>query len=223
MHAEDVGNKLSLHTSLHRANLCNEAEMRNQKVAVASARRLIEQPEVNMSDLKEPVTEQDHVKGASDAAVTVVEYGDFQCPHCAEATQVIEELQQNDPNVRFAFRHFPLVDAHPSAVDAAIAAECAARQGKFWEFYMLLFENPTALDRASIIAYAQDVGLDLDQFQSDLEDPSVKDKINSDLASAANSGVNATPTIFINSQRYEGPHSFNELSLVIRDFEREAS
>ena len=151
------------------------------------------------------VGEDDHVQGPADAPVTLVEYGDFECPHCADAHEIVREAQARlGGRFRFVFRHFPLTQVHPHAAAAAEAAEAAAAQGKFWEMHDTLFENQENLSDSALLGYAADIGLDEEQFADDLENETYREKIEADFLSGAESGVNGTPTFFINGVRYDG-------------------
>ena len=165
-----------------------------------------------------PVGERDHSHGAPDAPVTVVEYGDFQCPHCAMAHGIVEEvLQHAGPMMRFVYRHFPLPGMHPQAVIAAQAAEAAAAQGKFWEMYDVLFLNQDALDPDDLIGYAAAIGLDTRRFVDDMERGTHAARVEDDLDSGMRSGVTGTPAFFINGERWEGPREVNFLLGAIRE------
>ncbi len=143
-----------------------------------------------MSQLTPPVTERDHAEGPANARVTLVEYGDFECPMCGEAHVVIKEAQRAfGPNLRFVFRHFPLRSSHPHALEAAKAAEAAGAQGRFWPMHERLFQHQTRLDSESLVAHARTLGLDLDRFRRDLQAQGTEDRIREDLSSGAHSGV----------------------------------
>jgi protein-disulfide isomerase len=151
------------------------------------------------------VGENDHIQGPADAPVTLVEYGDYECSHCGEAYGIVKEIQERlGDRVRFAFRNFPLTQIHPHAEAAAVAAEAAAAQGKFWEMHDKLFENQQDLSERALLSYAAELGLDEDKFASDLENGTYREKIEADFMSGAESGVNGTPTFFINGVRYDG-------------------
>ena len=160
-----------------------------------------------MSDtlLTPPVGERDHVTGFEDAPVTLVEYGDYECPYCGMAYPVVKSAQRElGKDLRFVFRNFPLAEAHPHARLAAEAAEAAAAQGKFWEMHDALFEHQDALEAEDIIGYAKSLGLDMTQFGKDLQDSKYTKRVREDFRSGVKSGVNGTPTFFINGSRYEG-------------------
>jgi protein-disulfide isomerase len=155
--------------------------------------------------LTPPVSERDHATGPADAPVTLVEYGDYECPYCGMAYQVVKSAQRElGKQLRFVFRNFPLAEAHPHARNAAQAAEAAAAQGKFWEMHDMLFEHQEALEAEDIIGYAKSLGLDMVKFARDLQDATYAKRVRDDFRSGVKSGVNGTPTFFINGSRYEG-------------------
>ena len=151
------------------------------------------------------VGEDDHVQGPADAPVTLVEYGDFECSHCGEAYGIVKDIQERlGDRLRFVYRHFPLTQVHPHAEMAAEASEAAAAQGKFWEMHDTLFENQQDLSEPALLGYAAELGLDEAQFANDLEIGTYREKVEADFMSGAESGVNGTPTFFINGVRYDG-------------------
>jgi protein-disulfide isomerase len=155
--------------------------------------------------LTPPVSTQDHAAGPDDAPVTLVEYGDYECPYCGMAHPIVKRAQQELGNqMRFVFRNFPLAEAHPHARLAAQAAEAAGAQGKFWEMHDMLFENQTALEPDDLVGYAKSIGLDITRFERDLEAGTFAKKVRDDFRSGVRSGVNGTPTFFVNGKRYEG-------------------
>lgn len=150
-----------------------------------------------------PVSPRDHSLGPVNAPVTLIEYGDFECPHCAAAYPVIRSLLETlDGRVRFVFRHFPITVSHDHAQKAAEAAEAAAEQGKFWEMYDLLFQHQDELDSDSLIRYAGELGLDVDKFTSGFLAGQFAERVYEDLTSGESSGVHWTPTFFLNGIRY---------------------
>jgi protein-disulfide isomerase len=157
--------------------------------------------------LKLPVTpDRDHMRGPLDAPLTLLEYGDYQCPYCGMAYVIVEDvIAQMGDQMRFVFRHFPLVDLHPQAERAAEAAEAAGAQGKFWNMHHMLFQNQESLSDPFLLGYAQAVGLDLARFTDDLATGIYRRKVAEDFISGVNSGVNGTPTFFINDVKHEGP------------------
>lgn len=160
-----------------------------------------------MARLVLPVSEDsDHILGPADAPITLLEYGDFECPSCGQAyPEVAEVLRQSGDHVRFVFRHFPLTRIHPHAQRAAEAAEAAAAQGRFWDMHGLLFENQQALDANDLVTYARRLDLDLVRFRDDLVSGDHLRHVREDFLSGVRSGVNGTPSFFINEQRYDGP------------------
>lgn len=149
--------------------------------------------------------DRDHMRGPVDAPVTLVEYGDYQCPYCGAAHPVVEMVRQRlRDRMRFVFRNFPLVDLHPHAEFAAQAAEAAGAQGKFWEMHDALFENQERLDPPAVAVYAQSIGIDLDRLARDLQSGEPAAKVAEDFMSGVRSGVRGTPSFFINGMRYEG-------------------
>ena len=157
-----------------------------------------------MSTLKLPVTAQDQQTGNKNAKATLVEYGDYQCPHCGHAHPLLKKLLQNKgTEFRFVFRNFPLAEVHPAAMMAAQAAEAAAKQGKFWEMHDLIYEHQNDLHGNRFIDFAQSLGLDLQRFGQDWKSEAVLAKIEQDFESGIRSGVNGTPTFFINGTKYE--------------------
>src|SRR5438105_3794491 len=134
-----------------------------------------------MAKLKPPVNNKDHMQGKDSAALVLVEYGDYQCPHCGHAYPIIKNLQEKLANdLKFIFRNFPLTESHPDAFNAAVAAEAAGLQNKFWEMHDMIFENQQALDFESLSLYAENIGLDPDRFKNDIRDPVLSDKVEKD-------------------------------------------
>jgi protein-disulfide isomerase len=159
-----------------------------------------------MSRLTPPVSETDHRMGPDDAPVTLVEYGDYECPHCGAAHPIVRAVQEvMGPRLRFVFRHFPLREIHPHAEHAAEAAESAGVEGKFREMHDMLFENQVALAPEDLMNYAAALELDEEQFAGDLVEHRFAPKVRADFTSGVRSGVSGTPTFFINGIRHEGP------------------
>lgn len=154
--------------------------------------------------LLRPVTHEDHVRGPDPARTTLLEYGDYQCPSCRALQPVLEDvLERSSRSVRFAFRHFPL-EEHPRARTAAHAAEAAALQGEFWAMHDALFEAPWSLEEAAIRTAADDVGLDLARFEEDRDSERVRKRVEAQRRGGLESGVDRTPTLFIDGRRYRG-------------------
>ena len=170
-----------------------------------------------MGMLTHPVSARDHVEGPGDAPLTLVEYGDYQCPYCGAAYPVVKRLQKTlGKKLRFVFRNFPLTEAHPYALIAAEAAEAGGLQGKFWKMHDLLFEEQNLLKPEIIPLWAKRIGLDLEQFESDIKQGVVEKRIKEDRQSGIRSGVNGTPTFFINGKRYDGPHDYASLLAALQ-------
>jgi len=150
-------------------------------------------------ELAVPVGGVDHVTGAPHAVVTVVEYGDFECPNCKQAQPAVKLLLERfSGRVRFVFRHFPLEDVHPHALAAAQAAECAGGQGKFWEMHDLLFDNQAHLAAKDLQSYAGRLALDMARYTAEMDDEVYLQRVREQLQGGLDSGVRATPTFFIN-------------------------
>jgi protein-disulfide isomerase len=162
--------------------------------------------------LRPDVSERDHIRGPVDAPVTLVEYGDFQCPHCARAHRVLPRvLARLGDRVRFVFRHFPLTESHPDALHAAEAAESVAAvagEDGFWRMHDLLYEHQRdgedALDDAHLARYAEQAGGDADRLARDLATDAYEARVKEDVVNGIRSGVNGTPTFFVNGRRYDG-------------------
>ncbi|HYT50921.1 MAG TPA: Na+/H+ antiporter NhaA [Gaiellaceae bacterium] len=159
--------------------------------------------------------ERDHVRGPMEAPVTMVEYGDFECPYCGQAEPVVRELLGDFGDVRYVWRHLPLSDVHPNAQLAAEASEAAARQGAFWEMHDLLLDHQDALEPSDLMEYAERLGLDIARFSNDLRDHEGAAQIAEDVDSADISGVSGTPTFFINGQRHYGAYDIDTLSKAV--------
>ena len=168
--------------------------------------------------LATPVDDADHVRGAPSALVTLVEYADFECLHCARAFPLlVRYLEEFRGTLRVVFRHFPLGWEHPASALAARAAEAAARQGKFWEMHDELFRNPGMLHREALHAHAASIDLDLARFSADLDDPQLVARIERDITSGRASSVNATPTFFVDGARYANSRNVEGLRDAIFD------
>jgi protein-disulfide isomerase len=170
-----------------------------------------------MSALRRAVDDKDWVRGPAHAPVTLLEYGDFECPFCGQAFWELKRLEQAvGDRVRVVFRHFPLAQAHPHATLAAEAAEAAGAQGKFWEMHDTLFTNQRALERSDLLEYADELGLDRPRFTRALQEHRFLPKVRRDFMEGVRSGVNGTPTIFINGERWNGPYAAAALLAGIR-------
>ena len=170
-----------------------------------------------MSKLRPPLGPQDHVQGNPDAAIELIEYGDFECPYCGRAHRIVKVLQEAlGGDLLFAWRNFPLAQVHPHALRAAGAAEAAGLQGRFWEMHDMLFEHQDALEAADLLAYAEALGLDMERFAADLDSDEVADRVRADFLSGARSGVNGTPTFFVNGERYDGSWELDAFLAYLR-------
>jgi protein-disulfide isomerase len=168
--------------------------------------------------LRPPVSEHDHAAGSADAPLTLVEYGDYQCPHCAAADPVVRAVQKAlGADLRFVFRNFPLTEAHPAAEPAAEFAESAAVQGKFWDAHDAIFawsrrHGPPSLGPDAFDAIATSLKLDPQQLEADVESHRYLERIKNDFNGGIRSGVNGTPTFFINGVRFDGAPTVEDLS-----------
>jgi protein-disulfide isomerase len=152
-----------------------------------------------------PVGPDDHAQGPASAPVTLVEYGDYECPHCGRAYPIVKRIQERlGDRLRFVFRNLPLAELHPNATAAAELAEAAASQGKFWEMHDMLFEHQAALEPDDLRRYAKKLDLDIGKLEGALASGGPSDRVRKDFMSAIRSGANGTPTFFINGQRYDG-------------------
>lgn len=167
---------------------------------------------VDSPTLKPDVSERDHIRGQSAAPVTLVEYGDYECPHCQLVAPVIEQLQARfGDRLRYVFRHFPIATAHPNAQIAAEAAEAAAAQGRFWEMHHLLLEHSGSLHRERLAEFARRLDLDMERFERDLDEQVYADRVREDFVGGVRSGANGTPAFFLNGVRYDGPWDLDSL------------
>ena len=165
-----------------------------------------------MSMLKIPVSQSDHVRGPAHAPITLVEYGDYECPHCALAYPIVDQVESTfSGRMRFVFRHFPLSEVHPYAETAAESAEFAGAAGMFWDMHDALFENQDRLSVATILMIGAELGLPQTKMRDALETGQYKEKVRSDFMGGIRSGVNGTPAIFINGVRHDGPYDYASL------------
>ena len=171
-----------------------------------------------MSTLIVPVNAGDHIQGSNDAPATLVEYGDYKCPYCGEAFPIVKDLQKEmGGDLRFIFRNFPLTEIHRHALAAAGAAEAAALQDRFWEMHDMLYENQDKLRDRDLIARAQTLKLNIERFMSDLSSHEVITKIQEDFSGGIRSGVNGTPTFFINGLRHDGSYEYEDLLAALQE------
>ncbi len=170
------------------------------------------------SQLTRPVSERDHSAGNTNAFVTLVEYGDYQCPYCGAAHPVVKRLQRDiGKMLRFVFRNFPLTQAHPYALVAAEAAEAAALQGKFWQMHDYIYEHQDELEPDILPVWAREVGLDLNAFGTAIKEGKITERIKEDRMSGIRSGVNGTPCFFINESRYDGDADYEPLKAALEE------
>jgi protein-disulfide isomerase len=180
--------------------------------------RQIDRTAEDILDLAEDVDpERDHIRGDEEAPVTLVEYGDFQCPYCGQAEQTIRELLSSlGTDIRYVWRHLPLNDVHPNAQVAAEAAEAAHAQGRFWEMYDMLLSHQGRLTMRDLNGYARELGLDVERFTDELRRREYAPRIAEDVSSADESGVSGTPTFFINGRRHYGVYDIDALTAAVK-------
>jgi Na+/H+ antiporter NhaA len=170
---------------------------------------------LDLSDEVDP--ERDHIRGPDEAPVTLLEYGDFECPYCGQAEAIVRELLQSfGADLRYVFRHLPLADVHPNAQTAAEAAEAAGAQGKFWEMHDLLLDHQDALTPGALRRYAEDLDLDVDRFWDEVRTREYAPRVAEDVRSADESGVAGTPTFFINGRRHAGAYDIDTLTTAVQ-------
>jgi protein-disulfide isomerase len=171
------------------------------------------------AELTLPVSDdRDHIQGPADAPVTFVEYGDYECPYCGAAYPIVKEVQSRmGDRLRFVFRNFPISTSHPHAEQAAEAAEAAASQGKFWEMHDLLYENQEHLDDTDLHRYADQLLLDVGVFDEELAQHVHAERVREDFMSGVRSGVNGTPTFYVNGTRHDGGYQLGELLAALED------
>jgi len=171
-----------------------------------------------MSALKIPVSSRDHIQGDPEARITLVEYGDYQCPHCGHAYPIVKRIQKHfGDDLCFVFRNFPLNEIHPFAESAAETAEFAAEFDQFWEMHDAIFENQENLGSDLLLALAQSLGLSEPELRRALTTHQYTPRVREDFIGGARSGVNGTPSFFINGHRHDGPFEFDELSSAIQE------
>jgi protein-disulfide isomerase len=168
-------------------------------------------------NLSIPVGKNDHALGPENAPVTLVEYGDYQCPYCGDAYSVIKSvLKAMGPNLRFVFRNMPLNEVHPYAQFAAEAAEAAGMQGKFWEMHDALYERQSELGSDLVNQLARALKLDMARFEADMEARLCRTRVKNDFMGGMRSGVSGTPALFINGNRYDGKLDERSLLLALK-------
>jgi protein-disulfide isomerase len=169
-----------------------------------------------MSTLKVPVTQRDHTLGPANAPVTMVEYGDYECPHCGAAHPIVKlVLEQFGDNLRYVFRHFPLAQVHPNAEPAAQAAEYSGAHGRFWEMHDGIYENQDQLGLPLLFALANALGLSEAGLREALVNGTYAEKVRNDFLGGVRSGVNGTPSFFINGHRHDGSYAFGDLASAV--------
>jgi protein-disulfide isomerase len=174
-------------------------------------------PKAEVYTLSHPIDKRDHLQGLENAAVTLLMYGAYECPHCVEGNKIVKEIQRRlGQQLRFVFRHFPRTNVHPHAEAAAEVAEAAGEQGKFWEMHDKLFENYNRLDGDHLIGYAEELELDMARFDRAITGRIYAMKVREDLQSGFESGVKATPTYFINGVKH---NSFGEFDVLLAAIE----
>ena len=171
-----------------------------------------------LTDLTEPVdADRDHLRGLPDAPITLVEYGDLECPYCGRAEPAVRELLASSDDIRYVWRHLPLTDVHPHAQLAAEAAEAAGRQDQFWAMHDLLLSHQDALEPRDLTGYARELGLDIERFHDDIHRHASRSRIAADVESAAASGVVGTPTFFVNGRRHHGAYDIQALLAAVQE------
>ena len=201
-------------TSAHRRRRTTSVEQRTAEAIGPPAVRARATGATRLAAPVDPA--RDHVDGPAHAAVTLVEYGEYDCRYCREADEVVARLRAAHPDaVRLVFRHFPQTAVHPTALDAAVAAEAAGRQGRFWALHHALARTSKPLEEDVVLDLARRHGLDLERFATDLADPALRARVEEDLRSGVASGVNGTPTFFLDGVRYDGDVEASELEEAI--------
>jgi protein-disulfide isomerase len=165
-----------------------------------------------MTQLIPAINSKDHIWGNPGAWLELVEYGDYECPYCGRAFPIVKNILRNfGSEIKFVFRNFPLSKIHPNAFAAAVATEAASLQNRFWEMHDIIFENQRMLHDNYITLYAHRIGLDLGKFNDDIQQIPLMEKVRKDFESGLRSGVNRTPTFFINGTKYEGDWTGDQL------------
>jgi protein-disulfide isomerase len=171
-----------------------------------------------MTKLKVAIGKEDHIQGNINAPIKLVEYGDFECPNCGEAYPIVKRIQEKmGDNLCFVFRNFPLNELHMHAFAAACAAEAAGKQKKFWEMHDMIFENQDALESEDLMEYGRTLDLDIDQFTKDMKLVETAKRVQEDFMNGVRSGVNGTPTFYINGIRYDGSYDYDTIIKVLRN------
>ena len=165
------------------------------------------------AELTLPVSdERDHIQGPAEAPVTLLEYGDYECPYCGAAYPIVQQVQAHmGDRLRFVFRNFPISTSHPHAEQAAEAGEAAAAQGRFWEMHDHLYEHQRHLEAGDLHTYAEELGLDVERFDRELAENVHAARVREDFMSGVRSGVNGTPTFYVNGNRHDGSYDLDSL------------
>ena len=170
-----------------------------------------------------PVSERDHSQGPASAAITLVQFGDYECPYTRQSTRVVQALQQElGDRLRFIYRNFPLIEIHPHALHAALAAEAADAQGKFWQMHDYIFHHQHTLTDADLAQFAEAVGLERQQYARDMAEERGFNRIEEDVEGGECSGVQGTPAFFINGVLYRGSWEHDPLLAALQAAERTA-
>jgi protein-disulfide isomerase len=179
---------------------------------------------VTISETSDPVgvvMDEDHVRGNPDTTVTLIEYGEFECPDCGRAYHLVKQLLEREPGAfRFVFRHFARDDVHPFSERSAEAAEAAGSQGRFWEMHDFLFEHQHELEHEDLARHASELGLDVDRFRAEMASHAHLATVRGQLDSGRADGVTGTPTFFLNGEKLPGPYDLARLSSALRDAAR---
>ena len=171
-----------------------------------------------MAKLTVAVGAKDHIQGEQDAPLTLVEYGDYECPHCGAAYPIVKRVQKKlGKSLQFVFRNFPLTESHPHALHAAQAAEAAALQDKFWEMHDKIFENQETLEDDDLLGFAQELKLDEKKWERDFSSDAIESRIEKDFNGGIRSGVNGTPTFFINGVRHDDSFAYPVLLAALQE------
>jgi len=175
--------------------------------------------DLDLVELEVPVTDEDHMKGAKDAPLTLVEYADYQCEGCIEAFGAVEELlETHTGKVNVVFRHFPLVTYHPMALPAALAAEAAGAQGKFWPMHELIFDAAGEFDDDDLVRWAGEIGLDMARWEADRHSDELDERIRTMRLEGSRTGVDGTPTFFLDNWRIAATPTHEHLAAYIDHF-----
>jgi protein-disulfide isomerase len=164
---------------------------------------------MDVTRLKFPVGKHDFITGPENAKITLIEYGDYECPHCGHAYPIVKKIQEKlGDDLRFVFRNFPLAEMHPHAMNSAEASFSVGEQGKFWQMHDTLYEHQDALDDKYLVQYAKELGVDTSKFKNDLQNHVYSGRVEEEFLGGLRSGVNGTPTFFINGVRHDGSFEF---------------